>query len=153
MVVAINIGGEGGCTFTWYISRFLVSMTSQIGESYLSQGLSHDRLRRKGGLGVRRLHSLNKALLCKWNWRFTSEREAFWRQIICGKYREVEGDWCSNEARGGYGVGLWKAIRKLWDLVSCRLSFLVGNGKRIKFWKDKWCGDGPLNVFPPPYLP
>ena len=88
-------------------------MTSQIGESYLSQGLSHDRVRRKGGLGVRRLYSLNKALLCKWNWRFTSEREAFWGQIICGKYREVEGDWCSKEVRGGYGVGLWKAIRKL----------------------------------------
>ena len=65
------------------------------------------------GVGVRYLHLLDKALLCKWNWRFTSEREAFWRQIICGKYREVEGDWCSNEARGGYGVGLWKAIRKL----------------------------------------
>ena len=48
--------------------------------------------------------------------------------------------------RGGYGVGLWKTIRKLWDVVSSKLSFSVGNGKRIKFWKDKWCGDEPLNV-------
>ena len=21
---------------------------------------------------------------------------------------------------------------------------MVGNGKRVKFWKDKWCGDSPL---------
>lgn len=39
----------------------------------------------KGGLGVRCLSSLNKALICKWNWGFTMERE------VCGKYREVEG--------------------------------------------------------------
>ena len=29
---------------------------------------------------------LNKALLCKWSWRFAVEREALWRQVICGKY-------------------------------------------------------------------
>ena len=45
---------------------------------------------RKGGLGVRHLHSLNKALLCKWIWRFASEMEAFWRQIISGKYGDLE---------------------------------------------------------------
>ena len=58
----------------------------------------------------------------------------------------MEGGWCSKEVRVGYGVGLWKTIRKLWDLVSCKLSFLAGNWKRIKFWNDKWCGDEPLNV-------
>ena len=50
------------------------------------------------------------------------------------------------KVRGGYGVGLWKTIRKLWDAVSSKLSFSVGNGKRIKFWKDKWCMVEPLNV-------
>ena len=53
--------------------------------------------RRMGGLGVRRLHSLNKALFCKWIWRFASEREAFWRQIISGKYGDLEGGWCSKK--------------------------------------------------------
>ena len=38
--------------------------------------------RRRRGLGVRHLHSLNKAFLCKWIWRFASEREAFWRQSL-----------------------------------------------------------------------
>ena len=35
--------------------------------------------KRKGGLGVRNSALLNKALLCKWNWHFTVEREALWR--------------------------------------------------------------------------
>ena len=39
-----------------------------------------------GELGIRHLSLLNKALLCKWNWQFTTEREAFWNQVISGKY-------------------------------------------------------------------
>ena len=31
-------------------------------------------------------------------------------------------------------------LRKDWVLVSSRLSFLMGNGRRMNFWKDKWCG-------------
>ena len=38
----------------------------------------------------------------------------------------------------------YKAIRKLDHLVSSRISFVVGNGQRVRFWKDKWCGTSPL---------
>ena len=41
-------------------------------------------------------------------------------------------------------VRLWKAIKKLGPLVSSRLSFVVSNGQRVSFWKDKWCGTTPL---------
>ncbi|RVX03513.1 hypothetical protein CK203_027825 [Vitis vinifera] len=50
------------------------------------------------------------------------------------------------EVRGSYGVGLWKAIRLLWEIVSSRTLFVVGNGRRVKFWRDRWCGDEPLCV-------
>ena len=42
--------------------------------------------KQKGGLGVRNLTLLNRALLCKWSWCFAVEREALWRQVICAKY-------------------------------------------------------------------
>ena len=58
----------------------------------------------------------------------------------------MEWGWCSKEVKGSYGVGLWKAVRNLWELVSCRISFTVGNGRRVKFWKDNWCGDEPFCV-------
>ena len=48
--------------------------------------------------------------------------------------------------REGYGVGLWKAIRKEWNLLSDKFVFEVGNERRVSFWKDKWCGNEALCV-------
>ena len=88
--------------------------------------------------------SLNKALLCKRSWRFANKRKALWNQVIRGKYGEEQGGWCSKEVRDGYGLGLWIAIRRKWHVVSSRLSFVVDNGQRVRFWKDRWCGDSPF---------
>ena len=92
------------------------------------------------------LSILNKALLCKWSWRFVIERGAFWNQVRGGKDGEEQGGWCTKEVRNGHGVGWWKAIRKEWYLVSSRLSFMVGIGRRVRFWKDNWCGTLPFCV-------
>ena len=72
------------------------------------------------------------------------EREALWKQFIKGKYEEVEGGWCSKEVCDGYGVGLWKAMRKLWAMFNTKVSFCVANGRRVKFWKGRWCGNDLL---------
>ena len=84
------------------------------------------------------------ALLCKWNSCFVNESGAPWKQVISQKYGEDVVGWHSCEVRERYGVGLWKAIRKERDLFSSKLSFQVGNGQRVRFWRDKWCGDEPL---------
>ena len=48
---------------------------------------------------------------------------------------------------------LWKAIRKLWAIVNTKVYFILfyfiyfmGNGRRINFLKDRWCGDELLYV-------
>ncbi|RVW50222.1 Threonine--tRNA ligase, mitochondrial 1 [Vitis vinifera] len=106
----------------------------------------------KGGLGVRRLSILNRALLCKWNWRFANERDKLWRCVISRKFGEEEGGWYSKEVREGFGVGFWKDIRKEGALLQNRVGFSVGNGRRVKFWKDNWCGNSTLcNSFPSLY--
>ena len=98
--------------------------------------------KRKGGLVVRCLSLLNRALLCKWCWRFVNGRGALWKQVISEKYGVEEGGWSFHEVREGFGVvGLWKAISKEWNILSYRIAFEVGNGIRVGFWKDKWCGD------------
>ncbi|RVW55233.1 hypothetical protein CK203_067019 [Vitis vinifera] len=33
-----------------------------------------------------------------------------------------------------------------WDLVGARILFLIGNGRRVRLWRDRWCGDPPLCV-------
>ena len=42
-------------------------------------------------------------------------------------------------------MGLWKAIKE-WKYLSGNLAYQVGNGQRVRFWLDKWCGDEPLSV-------
>ncbi|KAJ9701497.1 hypothetical protein PVL29_006726 [Vitis rotundifolia] len=105
--------------------------------------------KKKGGLGIRNFSSLNKALLCKWSWRYAVERESFWKLLISRKYGEEVGGWFSREVREGYGVGFWKEIRKEDFLMFKNVSFAVGDGRRVKFWKDIWCGNIPLcEAFP-----
>ncbi|RVW54461.1 putative ribonuclease H protein [Vitis vinifera] len=80
----------------------------------------------KGGLGIRNFSILNRALLCKWSWRFAAERESFGSLLSVGSMGKKE--------EGGSLVRLGKAM---------------GDGRRVKFWKNIWCGNIPLcEVFP-----
>ena len=38
--------------------------------------------------------------------------DTFWKQVIINKFGLEEREWCSRVAGRGYGVGVWKAIRK-----------------------------------------
>ncbi|RVX07383.1 putative ribonuclease H protein [Vitis vinifera] len=101
------------------------------------------------GLGIRSLATFNKALLGKWLWRFANENEPLWKQIILSKYDLQEGGWCSKDARNRYGVGVWKAIRKGWENFRSHSRFIIGDGTKVKFWKDLWCGNQSLKeTFP-----
>ena len=102
--------------------------------------------RRNGGLGVKNLSIMNKALLCKWSWQFANEKGAWLIEVIRRKYGEEEVQWVSCNPKEGFGVGLWKNLRQWGYLVSNGFSYVVGDGKRMKFWKDRWCGDLPLDV-------
>ena len=54
--------------------------------------------------------------------------------------------------RKGFGVGFWKEIRKEGSLLQNKVVFFVGDGRRVKFWKDKWCGNFALcDSFPSLY--
>ena len=72
--------------------------------------------------------------------------------MIRGKYGEERGGWRSCETKEAYGVGLWKAISKMGHLVTPSFGFVVGDVKKVRFWKDKWCGTIPLcETFPSLY--
>lgn len=38
-----------------------------------------------------------------------------------------------------FGVRLWKVIRNEWGV-----HFIIGEGRRVKFWSDSWCDDSSL---------
>ena len=105
--------------------------------------------KKKGGIGLKSLSKLNKALLCKWSWRFANDQNALCRKAICCKFGESIGGWHTRDLRGGYGTSLWKEIRKEWFVFLQNAAFVLGDGRRINFWSDVWCGGEALsNSFP-----
>ena len=53
--------------------------------------------------------------------------------MIRRKYGEERGGWRSGETREAYGVGLWKTINKVEQLVTPFFGFEVGDGKNVNF--------------------
>jgi hypothetical protein len=40
--------------------------------------------------------------------------------------------------------GFWKNVRKGWSLLCSHTRLILGNGSRIRFWDDVWCGEVSL---------
>ena len=105
-----------------------------------------------GGLGIRSVASFNQALLGKWLWRFGHEVTHLWRRVISTKYGEGQGGWCMKVCRRTHGCGLWRSIHEGWKNFSKHLSFVAGEGTRIRFWHDRWIGDNTLkDLYPELY--
>ena len=47
--------------------------------------------KRKEALTQMKMSSLNKALYCKWIWRFANKKGVLWIDVIKAKYGEEEG--------------------------------------------------------------
>ncbi len=102
-----------------------------------------------GGLAIKNLRLFNQALLRKWIWRFRTEREFLGRKVIEPKYGCARGGWFSNPVNSPYWVSLWKTISKDWPSFKRFISFDVGDGSRVSFWHNVWCGDRTLKeMFP-----
>ncbi|RVW82343.1 putative ribonuclease H protein [Vitis vinifera] len=80
----------------------------------------------KGGLGLRKLIPLNKALLGKWIWRFACEKENLWKQVLVAKYGQEGFGWMTKKANGTFGVGVWKEIMKEKDWCWENMAFIWG---------------------------
>ena len=64
-----------------------------------------------GGLGVRKLTTLNKVLLGKWLWQFGVEQTRLWRRVVTLKFGEEWEGWTFKLDREVHGCGLWRSIR------------------------------------------
>ncbi|RVW51874.1 hypothetical protein CK203_067969 [Vitis vinifera] len=61
---------------------------------------------------------------------------------------------CLDKRKGGLGVRRLSTLNRalLYALLQIKVGFSVGNGRRVKFWKDNWCGNFTLcNSFPSLY--
>ena len=46
-----------------------------------------------------------------------------------------------------YGMGMWKGYQKQMGVLHEQISFYGCNGRRVKFWNDRLCGDLSLEEF------
>ncbi|RVX21853.1 putative ribonuclease H protein [Vitis vinifera] len=99
----------------------------------------------KGGLGLRKLAMLNKALLGKWIWRYACDKDNLWKQVITVKYGQEGLGWRPKKANGAVGVGVWEEIWKESDWCWDNMIFRAGKGTKIRFWTDVWCTDTMLS--------
>jgi hypothetical protein len=74
---------------------------------------------------------------------------ACWRKVVEAKYGSERGGWRSKVRVGSHGKGLWKFISKEWHHFSNHIRLILGDGSRINFWGEAWCGSVPLlEVYP-----
>ncbi|XP_042505477.1 uncharacterized protein LOC122082041 [Macadamia integrifolia] len=89
--------------------------------------------KQEGGLGIRRLRDVNKALLCKQVWNIRHSSSAL-SSIINARFLKKNG-----ELKKGYKSStIWPGLRRMWSLVSSKERWVVGNGVSINCWKDRW---------------
>nr|GEX87758.1 RNA-directed DNA polymerase, eukaryota [Tanacetum cinerariifolium] len=103
-----------------------------------------------GGLGVSSLFALNRGLLAKWVWRFLSQDNSLWCQLIS----VIHGSSITNITTSYPST--WNSIIKEFNSLKvlgvdvfshCKIR--IGNGLLTRFWKDLWIGDCSLLGFFP----
>lgn len=88
---------------------------------------------------------MNKALLAKVGWRLIHDDHSLWAKVLRSKYKvkdtldlswlTVKGTWSST----------WRSVCVgLREVVIPGINWVIGDGKSIRFWQDKWLIDEPL---------
>jgi len=100
------------------------------------------------GLGIKNIRNFNDTLLAKWKWRLGTEDNGLWKQVLELKY----GSWRNlNDLDILRSASRWwinvhkvcgSTLQVLWFDNS--FEWVLGDGKKVKFWEDKWVGEETL---------
>lgn len=107
-----------------------------------------------GGLNVSNLLYRNLGLLYKWIWRYFTEPNSLWRQVVQAKYGYSQSLSIADILTLPRG-GPWKNVcntllsdPKVTALIKNGTRKSIGNGAKANtfFWLDSWLGDSPLKT-------
>ncbi|XP_058742110.1 uncharacterized protein LOC131614557 [Vicia villosa] len=113
---------------------------------------------KEGGLGVRNNETFNLALVSKWGWRFISDSDAVWFNLLEYRYGGGLEALCGESSNRFLSkTSLWwrdvrfvcgfKVNNSPW--FSDCISWKLGDGHYINFWEHAWLGPTPFNVLFP----
>lgn len=106
-----------------------------------------------GGLGIKRLIHQNLALLAKWCWRFSSDKNSLWVKVIRGKYNLDRRSWLPYTQGSGSISNVWRDICSVGDNDSALGLFIregfkvqVNSGQDTLFWEHTWLGNAAIKL-------
>jgi hypothetical protein len=90
-----------------------------------------------GGLGVRSMASLNKALLARLGWKLVSNQPLPWVDSLRGKYLK-HGVSFLNASPSPLSSWLWKGLLRNRKVVENGAYISISNGRMVDVWKSAW---------------
>jgi len=113
---------------------------------------------KEGGLGIKNVEEFNLALLSKWKWRIITEENAIWYELMKHRYGAPHIKILNTDFPmcGSKDSLWWRDLLLLeTNLVNehgwftKNISFKLGKGNNILFWRDKWHGNYPFRELYP----
>ncbi|XP_021911806.1 LOW QUALITY PROTEIN: copper-transporting ATPase PAA2, chloroplastic-like [Carica papaya] len=98
----------------------------------------------EGGLGIRSLVELSRALLGKWLWRGLVVEGKLWYWVVGARWGDIGGRGSSSGMARPHRMGLWKGIFMGRAQFLEGIKWKLGRGNIIRFWEDEWLGRGCL---------
>lgn len=87
-----------------------------------------------GGMGIKDLEVMNKALLAKYGWNWLNKPE-IWNLRDLYSLQEHASPWLQT-----YATPFWQNLKHTEPFIIISTRFEVKEGQHIRFWLDKWQG-------------
>lgn len=94
------------------------------------------RSRREGGLGLKKLIDVNRAMLMKL-WVSIRDSDKTWTKFLKAKYFKVNGNLIDYKL----GSSVFPGIRLVHNFVQRHTRSIIGNGANTSLFFDNWCAD------------
>jgi hypothetical protein len=101
-----------------------------------------------GGVGFRDMRIFNQALLARQAWRLVQHPDTLCAQILKARY--YPNGFLLDTVFSGNGSSTWHAIEYGLELLKKGVIWRVGNGARIRAWRDPWIPRESCHVPRPP---
>jgi len=98
------------------------------------------------GLGFIGTRAMNTSLLAKWIFKLDSGEKSLALEVLRKKYLN-DKSFCQSKQKGC--SQFWQGLGKAREWYGRGTKWILGNGRKIRFWHDVWMGDCPLKTLFP----
>jgi hypothetical protein len=99
--------------------------------------------KRAGGLGFTDTRVMNKCLLAKWIFKVENEEDNMCSHLLRKKYLGEKGFFSCRKSNCSQ---FWKGLLDIKEDCMRGFKYIIGDGRKARFWHDVWVLDCPLKV-------